>query len=258
MDEFPPLPRADGAVAESGHLWLREHVCGGRLRFRYDAGLQFGDSEAVFEPGNEPLGVRRAVRAVRAGFDADAFTTDVSEPGGYTFYGIATRNEGIAYDWNRLPAFLGTDIRNPDGDRLSVDAAHRAFDRLGLAPLNVFEKELPARDFHIDRHDVPASAWYDGPAAGTRVRRKDGAETVVPGDVDPRPVESLAPAAFAEQYVTPEAIETIAAACGDDPSPRTVLDRLLARLVRRRYRELDAVDEAALREASIERVARHL
>jgi len=258
VDEFPSLSRADGTVAESGHLWLREHVCGGRLRFQHDVGLRFGDGGRAFEPGNEPLGVQPAVQAVRAAFDVDAFTTDVSEPGGYTFYGIATRNEGIGYDWDRLPAFLGTDIRNPDSDRLSVDAAHRAFDRLGLAPLNVFEKELPARDFHVDRHDVPASAWYDGPAAGTRVRRKDGAETVVSGDVDPRPVESLAPAAFAEQYVTPEAIETIAAACGDDPSPRTVLDRLLARLVRRRYRELDAVGEAALREASIERVARRL
>ena len=155
MNEFPPLPRADGTVADAGHLWLREHVCGGRLRFRYDAGLQFGDGERVFEPGNEPLGVRRAVRAVRAGFDADAFTTDVSEPGGYTFYGIATRNERIAYDWNRLPAFLGTDIRNPDGDRLPVDTAHRAFDRLGLRAAAPVERELPARDFHPGRYEPP-------------------------------------------------------------------------------------------------------
>ncbi|MFB6117837.1 hypothetical protein [Halosegnis sp.] len=254
MESFPPLRR--DADFDSGHLWLREHVLGGRLRFRYDGGFNFGDETDAFAPGEEPLAVAAAVEAVRAEFAGKSFTAEVEEPSDYTFYGVATREEGVTYDWARLPAFLGTAICRPDGSLLPVDVAHAAFERLGLVPLNVFERELPARDFDFEHHDTPASAWYDGPAAGTRIRQKDGPETVFFGPVG-EPVstaEGCSPEAFVDQYVTPERVaETTAALAA--PSVERVRDRLLARLVRRHYAEL--ADTDGLRAAAMEPVARY-
>jgi hypothetical protein len=262
VDPFPPRPRLDDAPAallDDGHLWLEEHVLGARLRFRVtDRGLVFGDADGTFDPWGEPFGVRAAVDEVRERFDADAFAAGVDTPSEYTFLGIATRNEGIDYAWDRLPAFLGTDVRGPDGDLVTVDTAVAAFDGFGLDARNSVEREVPARHFQPDRHAVPDSAWYEGPAAGTVVRRKDGPRALLPGATGDSPSEQLDAAAFVERYATADAIDAVADALGDDPSVDATVDRLLSGLVRRRYHELSAADGAALRAAATEPVARRL
>lgn len=262
MNPFPSRPHLDEAPATllaDGHLWLEEHVLGARVWFRVtDRGLVFGDADDTFEPWTEPFGVRAAVEQVRERFDAERLADEVDSPDEYVFLGVATRNEGIDYAWNRLPAFLGTDVRGPDGELVAVDTAVAAFDRLGLDARNSVEREVPARHFQPERHDVPESAWYDGPAAGTVVRRKDGPRALAPGASGDSPSERLEPAAFVDRYATAEAIDAAADALGDDSSVDATVDRLLSRLVRRRYHELSAMDGDALRAAATEPVARRL
>lgn len=262
MNPFPARPRLDDAppaLLDDGHLWLEEHVLGARLWFRVtDRGLVFGDAADTFDPWDEPFGVRAAADRIRERFDSVAFSDEVEVPGEYVFLGVATRNEGLDYAWNRLPAFLGTDIRAPDGDLVAVDTAVAAFDRLGLDTRNSFEREVPARHFQPNRYDVPESEWYDGPAAGTVVRRKDGPRALLPGASGEQPSEQLDATAFIDRYVTPDAIDAAADGIGDDPSVDATVDRLLSRLVRRRYHELSSVNENALRAAATEPVARRL
>lgn len=259
MQPFPATPRladAPDSLLDGGHLWLFEHVPGAPLRFRVtDRGLQFGDGHRWFEPWAEPLGVRAAVRWVRERFDRDGFETAVDAPAEYAFLGVATRHEGIDYEWDRLPPFLGLDVRGPGG-LLPVDRATSAFERLGLDPVNTFEREVPARHFQPTRHEVPASNWYDGPAAGTLVRRKDGGRALVTGEPPDESVDRLDPAAFVDRHATAEAVDAATAALGADPSVDAVVDRLLATLVREHFHELARADEAALREAAVERVVR--
>lgn len=254
--EVPPLADAPESLLDGGHLWLQEHVLGAPLRFRVtETGLQFGDDRRWFEPWGEPLGVAAAVRWVRERFDRSAFEDAVAEPTGYEFLGLATRDEGVDYDWSRLPAFLGLDVCGPDG-LLPVDRATSAFERLGLDAVNSFEREVPARHFQPARHEVPPSAWYDGPAAGTLVRRKDGGRALVAGRETTAPTDRLDPEAFVDRYATPEAVDAAATALGADPSVDAVADRLLATLVREHYSGLARVDETALREAAVERIVR--
>jgi hypothetical protein len=254
--EFPLVADAPDSLLDGGHLWLQEHVLGASLRFRVtDRGLEFGDDRRWFEPWNEPLEVSAAVRWVRERFDRAAFEAAVASPTDYEFHGVAPRHEGIDYEWDRLPAFLGLDVCGPDG-RLPVDRATSAFDRLGLDPVNSFEREVPARHFQPARHEVPASAWYDGPAAGTLVRRKDGGRALIGGAESSAPTDRLDPEAFVDRHATPDAVEAATATLGPDPSVDAIVDHLLAMLVRERYGELSRVDEAALRDAAVERVVR--
>lgn len=260
MNPFPPRPRLDDsppALLEDGHLWLEEHVLGARIHFRVtDRGLVFGDAGDTFDPWDEPFGIRAAVDRVRGRFDARAFATGVDRPEEYVFSGVATRNEGLDYAWDRLPAFLGTDVRDPDGDFVAVDTAVAAFDRLGLDARNSLEREVPARHFNPDRHAVPDSAWYDGPAAGTVVRRKDGLRALRLNTHGSQTAGRLDAAGFVDRYATPGAIDAATDASGTDPSVDATVDRLLARLVRRHYLELSVVDGDALRAAATEPVVR--
>ncbi len=257
MQPFPETPLvadAPDSLLDGGHLWLQEHVSGGSLRFRVTTqGIEFGDDSQWFEPWSEPLGVGAAVRWVRERFDRTTFETAIASPTDYEFLGVATRHEGIDYDWDRLPTFLGLDVCGPDG-RLSVDRATTAFDRLGLDPVNSFDREVPARHFQPARHEVPTSAWYDGPAAGTLVRRKDGGQALIRDAESSAPPAQLTPEAFVNRYATPDAVAAATAALGPDPSVDAIVDQLLATLVREHYTELARVDGAALRDAAVERV----
>jgi hypothetical protein len=260
---FPPTPSLADAPAdrfEQGHLWLQEWVVGAPLRFRLDeAGLIFGDADRIFDAWDEPTGYGHAVRWVRSRFDEEAFRAEVDATGEYTFLGIATRNEGINYDWDSLPGFLGVDIYDPDGE-VPPDIAERAFERLGLDSLNTFKKEVPARDFRPDRHEVPESAWCDGPAAGTLVRNKRGERAVIHNPaVERETPESIDAATLVDRELSPERIDRVASELGEQASVDAVLDRLVETLARRHYAALDdSVDGAAIRSAAAEPVARRL
>lgn len=264
MQPFPSTPGRDDAppeLFEQGHLWLQEWVVGAPLRFQVtDTGLVFGDDERTFEPWQEPPGYGFAVRQVRERFDETAFREAVDDPGAYTFFGVATRHEGVVYDWDRLPGFLGVDVYAPDRGFRTPDVAEQGFERLGLTPVNAVEKELPTRDFQPDRYEFPASAWYDGPAAGVLVRNKRGGRAVLSNSaVDPSDPPVLNPDALVEEHVTTARIARISDELGEQATVDSVLDRLVETLVREHCTALDdRVDAAGIRSAAAERVARQL
>lgn len=264
MQAFPETPALDDAppdLFEQGHLWLQEWVVGGPLRFQVgDSGLVFGDDQRAFEQWDEPPGYGYAVHTVRERFDDDAFRAAVDAPGEYTFFGVATRNEGVDYDWSRVPAFLGVEVHAPDRGFRTPDVAEQAFDRLGLASVNALRKELPARDIRPDRYEFPDSAWYDGPVAGVLARNKRGGRALLENaDVDCAAPASLDPATLVETHVTPERIDRTAAELGDRATVDAVLDRLVETLIREHYAALgDRVDAAAIRSTAAEPVARRL
>jgi len=189
MRSFPPLPDVHGPQAAegllTGHLWLLELIDGTGLRFRMDDSglLRFGDPETTFAgPEAVPVALRPAVRAVRERFDREALREAVDDPEEVVFFGVATHHRGTDYDWDRIPAFLGTDVwigerEGPDSDAGAFrppDAAAAIFEGVGLAPVNAVEREVNARDFDPEGYAVPRSAWRDGPAAGVVVRNKRG------------------------------------------------------------------------------------
>lgn len=279
MNEDPSVPDLSAAPdVLQGHLWLQELVAGGRLRFQVDdRGLVFGGPDRVFDRWDEPLRYAAAVRHVRERFDAARFRDLVDDPTDYVFYGVSTHACGVPYDWERLPPFLGTDVWSDDDGFLPPDRVERAFDRLGLSPVNALAKEVPARDFDPETYEVPASEWYDGPAAGVVVRNKRGGRAKIESNAGDRTApdaddsDENAPATdatdaevLAERFVTDDRIDAVAAALADEDREATVdavLERIVATVAREERPELladDAFDERAFRTAVAERVQRRL
>ncbi|RDZ50889.1 hypothetical protein C5C07_18975 [Haloferax sp. Atlit-4N] len=215
--------------------------------------LLFGDRDRVFDDVPPPY--ESAVRHVRERFDRDAFHDAVDEPGAYVFFGVAPCNVGIDYDWERIPAFLGWTIWSGAKERLlPIDKAEQVFERLGLTPLNTFQKELNVRDFHPERLDIPESAWYAGPAAGVVIENRRGGralveDTAVDERRDHEPIRGE-PAELADDLVTDarvgRAVET-----SQSPTTAEVHARVFESIVREEYLRLDngRVDWEALRSA---------
>lgn len=265
MQAFPALPPVDEAPEGllEGHLWLQERVRGAPLRFAVEAGgwLAVGDRDRSY--GREPpVEYRFATRAVRNEIDRDALA-DV--PAGAVLFGVATRYEGIDYDWERLPTFLGTDVWSPErGDYLPPDAVERIFERLGLAPVNALEKEVPARHFDLGGYDPPASAWTDGLPAGVVIRNKRGGRATLA--VRELSVEGYdeAPADLAARFVTAERVTGAVDGLGGpdaadfDAVRRAVVDTVLREEYARLVPADRPVDVGAIVDAIGDRVREHL
>lgn len=183
MKQFPPIPDIDDASAPalSGHLWLLEAVEGSILRFqlRESGRLRFGSARGTYRDADAvPPQCRRAVRHVRERLDREALRGAVDDVESLTFVGWATHRERIDYDWERLPPFLGLELWSEAAETFRPpDAVEGIYDRLGLDPATAVERERNSRDFDPERYDIPASAWYDGPAAGVVIRDKRGGRT---------------------------------------------------------------------------------
>jgi hypothetical protein len=239
---FPERPDAMDApeMLEEGHLWLLELVEGAPLRFELqDSGLlTFGDAHRAYSDADElPLSVQAAVRHVREQFDREALRTAVEDPTAVTFFGVATRNEGVIYDWDRLPPFLGTEIRDEDGYR-PPDATEAIFERLDLHPAPALERERRARDFQPSRYAFPDSAWRDGPVAGVLIHNKRGGRAVLLNpdltadsgpERSPEPLDATAEA-LAERFATLERFQAVAESLRERGWAVTV-DALLDRVV---------------------------
>lgn len=271
-----PFPEAGDLSADpdlSGHLWIQELPTGGPLRFRVaDTGLlALGTREASFDAGGDvPPDRLRATRHVRESLDVDALRAATADPASITFFGVATRYEGVDYDWDRLAPFVGVDAWSPEREGyLPPDAAAAAFQRLGLAALPAVAKEIPVEhaslEDYADGSVVPASAWYDGPAAGVLVRDKSGgrARAWHPAADRPDPLDA-SPTELAERFATDERIRrSVAALPADEPTVEAALERVLADVAREAYASLFrdgelVAEERAFRSAVAERVRRYL
>lgn len=259
-----------GRDAFEGNLWIQELLDALPLRFAVEEGhLRFADDHRSL--GDEPPPrYRAAVRAVREGFDLGAFYEAADDPADYTFVCEATVHRQLPYDWGRLPAVVGVEVHDAGAGRwLSPDAAERVYERLGLASLNAFERELPARHFYPDRYEMPASAWYDGPPAGILVRDKNGTRGVryatdYDPDADPetdhRGTDDVRdrrdPTGLVEAYVTDERLARAAEAAGDDSGFESVFERVLESVFRETGAVVEDEDLRAFRSAAAERVQR--
>lgn len=266
MKPYPPLPGLDAADAPSfeGSVWIRELVVGDALRFGVADGgyLRFAAGERTFA-GDPPLRLRRAVRHVERSFDVEALLREASHPAELVFYGVATVRDGVEYDWACLPPFLGFDAWDGGRERwLPNDAVDRAFEGLGLAGVNAFEKELPVRHFYPGRYEVPDSAWCDGPAAGVVVRDSHGTRAVrrnpdarASGDAGPDlPTD---PEALAAVVVTEDLVERLAADLGDGATFDALFETTLDEAFRLGHAVAEGWDESemrAFRGATAERV----
>ena len=275
MKAVPSLRSVEDAPAEllSGHLWLLELIDGRPLRFqlRESGLLRIGDDKRVYtEPDAVPLPLRRAVGHIRATLDRTALRAAVDDVTAVTFFGVATTRESVPYALDSMPPFLGTDVW-ADADKAfrPPDAAAGIFQRLGLVAVNTFERETHARDFAVDRYEIPTSAWYDGPAAGVVIRNKQGhrarisnpavseptTQTATPGSEPEQSIDALVAA-----YVSSERIDTIAASVDADDGAAavdTLADELCATIGRRHpaaFLGADTLDGSALRSAVAERV----
>jgi len=261
----PDVENAPESLFDGGHLWLQEWVTGGPLRFRLQASglLEFGDERRVFDDGAMPPGYRQAVTHVRADFDRQRLRDALDDVSEAVFFGVATRNEGVDYNWDRTPAFLGVDVWTPDGGFRPPDAEAALFDRLGLTPVNAVAKEVRADSFDPASYELPESAWRDGPAAGVLVRNKTGDRAKLLGDwQQPAPYRGDT-ADLVDELVTEDRVETAVEhleRAGATADVSAVADRVVAVVAREEFARVfdEGVDEAAFRSAVAERVSRVL
>jgi hypothetical protein len=262
MKRYPPIPRVEDAPEElfdRGHLWLQELVDGVHLRFRLlESGeIRFGGRTRVYDPDEIPLSVRCAVRHVRERLDREALRTALGNTADAVFFGVATTRRGVDYDWERTPPFLGVDVWSVADERFRPpDAVEQIYDRLGLAAVNAFEKEVRAADFDPASYEIPTSNWYDGPAAGVVVRNKTGGRAaLVDSDVrepaDPEPVEASV-SELVRRHATDARFERLARELADRGIAVTfdaMYDRALEAIARetRLFDEDAGVDPGAFR-----------
>lgn len=279
MKPFPPTPSVADASGEllSGHLWLLELIAGRPLRFQVqDSGLlRVGNAETVYDdPETIPLPLRQAVAHIRDSLDREVLRAAVDDVEEVTFFGVATTCESVPYDLDSMPPFLGTDVWAADREAFRPpDAADGIFRRLGLEPVNTFERESHARDFNAETYEMPTSAWYDGPPAGVVIRNKQGqrgtlsnpamaASTAAAESTASESAQSID--GLVTTYATPEQIDSLTESLrsdGESVAVDTVTDRLCG-IVGRQHPEAflgaDRLDQAAFRSAVAEQVQRHL
>ncbi len=252
VKRYPETPTLAEAGEFTGHLWIQELPTGGQFRFQIAASglITFGTVDRTFETVEAvPLPYRRAAETTKQCLNRGALQAATDNPEQVTFFGRATHNEGLDYDWTALPAFVGVDIWSGSIDALvSPDTATRVFDRLGLATLPAVEKEEPAAHTDLNRyHDAtafPQSAWRDGPAAGVLIRDKTSgrAHAWRPGvqETDPDP-DTGTPTNLAATYATDERIEqtiTELHESGQSPTIDAIRNRLVANVAREAYTTL--------------------
>jgi len=257
VKQCPETPALDDTEAFSGHVWVQELPTGAAFRFTVAPSgfVTFATVDGSFAvAASAPVAFQRAAHLIDDELDRDALQAATDAPSEITFCGIATRNEGIEYDWESAPAFVGTDVWSGRSETfLSPDAATGVFERLGLPTLPAIEKERPAAHTDLTRFDEPAgfppSAWRDGPAAGVLVRDKAGGRAeawcLEPSDAS-SDSEPLSAEELAAAYATAEQIEQTGAAVDADGAPVTVdgiRDRLVADVAREAYAELFADGE---------------
>jgi hypothetical protein len=251
MTPFPEMPSLEASSEFRGHLWVQELPTGGRFRFSVaDSGLvTFATADETFTGVDAvPPPYRRAADTVGTQLDRAALRDALDQPEQVTFFGLATRDEGLDYDWTALPPFVGIDVWSSRGDGLlPPDTATTVVERLGLPTLPAVEKELRAAHTDLGRYEpataFPASVWREGPAAAVLIRDKTGGRARVQHpDRDPLPDPvTRDPAALAADHATDDriarAIDDLTAR-GVSPAADDICTRLVGDLAREHYTHL--------------------
>lgn len=263
MRPFPETPSVDDApdLFESGHLWVLELVDGLALRFQLQptGALSFGDRTRTFDTGDPPVPYRPGVRHVRDQLDRDQLRTAVDDVGSVVFFGVVPCARRVEYDWDRTPAFLGTDVWSGSNERfLSPDTVEQVYDRLGLDTLPAFQKEVDAAYFDVDDYAVPPSTFADSPAKGALFRNKTGGrayclapayaerDTVSPADEAREGPGELDPDELATTLATERRVDQVARELAERGRPVTfdaVFERVFERIVREEYHTLFRVGD---------------
>lgn len=263
MEPLPPLPAASEVpdLFESGHLWVQELVVGVPVRFQLDEtgrlAVRAGDREIAGDP---PPSLAHAVRYLAERLDREALLEVADDPASVTFAGVATRYEGVDYDFARLPGVVGTDVHSASRGRwLPPDVVERTFDRLGLDPVATVAQEVRASDFDPAGYELPDSTYMDGPAAGVVVRNKAGGRAAIRHEgvasTGSNGISGRAdPAELAAAVVTPARLERARRVAGAEAGFDAVFERVLELVRREEHGRLPAVDERAFRSAVVERV----
>jgi hypothetical protein len=255
VKQCPKTP-ALADVEFSGHVWVQELPTGGTFRFQVAASglVTFATARRSFDtPASVPPQFRRAAELINEQLDREALEAATNDPSDVTFCGIATRNEGLEYDWNALPAFVGVDIWSNHKDQfLSPDAAAGVFNQLGVPTLPAIAKELAAVHADFTQYEgqdgFPKSEWREGHAAGVLIRDKSGrcaAEWCLEQNTVTAP-EPQAAVELATEYTTDERVEQTIDTLRADGHPvtvDTVRDRLVADVAREAYVDLFADGE---------------
>ncbi|WP_276410017.1 hypothetical protein [Haloarcula halobia] len=251
---------------------MQELPTGAEFRFRVAASglVTFATARQSYDTATAvPPQCRLAAQLVSERLDRDVLESATDDPGDVTFCGIATRNEGIEFDWQRVPAFVGVDVWSGRRDRfLPPDSATGIFERLGVPTLPAIDKEVTAAHADFSQYEDPSTApqseWRDGHAAGVLIRDKSGRRAVVrceEHDSQPAP-DAREATALAAKYATDDRIERAAAALRVDAQAATVdavCDRLVSEVARESYVDLFSDGEfvaslSAFRSAVAERV----
>lgn len=264
MKRYPPMSRPDDApksVFNGGHLWIQEKVDGAQLRFRLQESglLQFGDWNRVYDADEIPTPLQHAVRHIRKNLDRSALRSAVENVESVVFFGEATSQHTIDYDWRRTPSFLGFDVWSDGSERfLSPDRVEAIYDRLGLDHVNTFEKEVQAVDFDPHDYEIPQSNWYDGKAAGVVLRNKTGGRVkLLDTDFEAtneRETSEKSPEELAREYATDRRFERVANALesnGQAVTVDTLFERTFEAIAREEHAhlfgEMDDIDVQAFR-----------
>lgn len=210
---------------DGGHLWVQEFPDGAPLRFQLQENgrIRFGTGERVLKDDDVPIAYRHAVRHVRANLDRARLREAVDDVESVVFFGFAMHRQSVEYNYEQTPSVLGVHVYDADHGRfLPPDGVEGVFERVGLEPVNTFEKEVRASDFDPDDAAFPASPWRDGAAAGLLVRNKTGdrgkllnPELPVEVEPSPEPLETTA-ADLAGRYASDDRIARTATRLGDD------------------------------------------
>jgi len=252
MKSYPSIPRvanAPNGLLKDGHLWLVEKVDGANFRFQLQASgaLRFGDRSRVYDDADDmPAAYAHAVRHVREQLDRNALRRAVADVEDVVFFGEAMHHHTIDYDWDRTPSFLGFDVWSEEEEAFRPpDAVEQIYERLGLQPVNVFEREVNTRDFDPDTYAIPTSAYRDGPVEGVIIRDKQGrrAKLLHP---DYREVNDTVPVdgsaeELATRYATRRRFEKLHAKLDDHDQPVTVdtlYHRMLEDVLREEHKQL--------------------
>ncbi|WP_254274618.1 hypothetical protein [Haloarcula marina] len=255
MKQCPDTPALDDAEF-SGHVWVEELPTGAEFRFQVAASgfVTFATARQSYDTAAAvPPQFRRAANLINDRLDREALAAATDDPSDVTFCGLATRNEGTEFDWQKVPAFVGVDVwSSRQGKFLPPDSATGVYERLGLPTLPAIDKELAAAHADFTQYDhesaFPQSEWRDGHAVGVLIRDKSGGRATAWADeaTTQSPPASRSATELAAVYATDERINRIVAALQADDQSLTVdavRNRLVSEVARESYVDLFSDDE---------------